>query len=408
MNHVDFYNEKTPMIASHQSSCTYASIDPSQRTKILNIGIIVIGLLAFTLSTYYMYDGAKSLTEKSVKPIALTFDIVEIFCGAIGFLFACGLGGYGAALYGNYQDLKESYPNSEAYQGSITSDLIGFANSPQRDRFDKMIWGSYFSNFLDQFDPVLLDRYFLLKNVATEKRIEHFREKLQEGCCTGYTMALIAKMKKNSNLSCNELKDSIKIENVVYFQIVYAILFELNRSKALESIDELEKKLLKINKEQKKELFAEFLVSFDSSTTDPSKLLFNYCDLFSDGLLFHESKCVKLNSNFTLSALIKDAEDDIFTQNKRDLNELTLSGSIDLNLIDTKEIKSGHTFFFQISDGYFRFMDTGSRLNHFFKFETKDRMIDALEDHLKKCYSKYKDISLSIILVGIPKNEQFI
>ncbi|MBA3238770.1 MAG: hypothetical protein H0T62_10560 [Parachlamydiaceae bacterium] len=438
MNSITFFNEKTPLSSLDKSDSSCTTLEPTQYLQLKKISMITLAIFAVTLSIYYIYDGAKTLSVgRPLKTKDLGFSIVEI---ASGFIFLMLTSGCTGAYLGNYQSMKKSYPHHEAYQGTFLDDITSLLNSPQLDNFDVKTWTLFLSNFLKQFDPVLLEQYFILKKVNSETQIdqiEYFCKKLRKGCCFGYSMAMLAKMKEGSKLPSRELKNSIKIENVVFFQLVNNILFDLNSSSVKSRVKYLLSRL-KENENSFKEIdnllnvqddedvknnryksIVESIVNFQGEMSDEIKdievscnyrrLFLNYCNLFSDGLLFYQSESLKKNDSMESQCeiLLKEfqkAETEILTQSLGTHDEMSIAGYISLQLRKENDKRSGHAFFFQMSGGYFRFMDSGSPLNHFFEFQTKDTMITGLVDHLKACYGKYKDVEMEIILLGIPRS----
>jgi len=414
MEPVAFFNERTPL------SGVSESIVRCERVK----KVIAVALFTFIsfIALFSIYDGTRTLLARPLKNSDFGWSIYQV---AFGFLCAMGLSGATGYSIAKYQNAIESYHHN-AYQGSFAETLTSLIDRPDLDD-----WKPVVSSFLDHFEPVLLDKYFLQKEVPLEQRTNHLLEKLKKGCCFGYSMAFLAKMKEGAKLSSKELKESIKFENVIYYQLVNNILWKLNSS--------ISNRLLKnafgvYRKTKWQGSFSDFLkendlhgnidvdkflmammsyckangIGVDDFTNDLKnsvnyrRLFLDYCNLLSEDVLFYESDLIKNFENSqkpkeVLLTLFQNAETSISSQSQTS----TLVGYVSVHHTNPDEKRSGHALFFQISDGFFRFTDSGAFLQHFFEFDSKEDMIEGLASHLKKAYGKDKDVSVSIILLGI-------
>jgi len=406
MEPVVFFNERTPL------SGVSESIVRCERVK----KVIAVALFIFVsvICVYYIYDGAKALSTGSLKRVDLIFSIFQV---AIGFSYVMAVSGATGYSIAKYQNAAESYPHINAYQGSLPENLISVLDKPNLND-----WKPVVSSFLDHFEPVLLDKYFLQKEVPFEKRLNYLLEELKKGCCFGYSMAFLAKMKEGAKLSSKELKKSIKFENVIYYQLVHNILWALSpRLKAAYHFyrkSECDHSLLDflnnldLYEHTDLDKFVttmcvflggrdNFNIEFKNSLNHNRQFL-DYHNILSEDVLFHESNLLKnfencQNPKEELLSLFQNAETGISAENQAS----TCAGYVSLDFTKPNEKRSGHAFFFQISDGFFRFTDSGASLKHFFEFDSKEDMIEGLASHLKRLFGKDKDVSVQIILLGI-------
>lgn len=404
--------------------------------------MIVTGIFFTAVLLYYIYDGVKTFEAKPLKTKDAIIAGAEITVSALCFFFYSAFAGM---HLGRYQNLVESYPQ-QSYQGT----LANYFEIYPHHRFVIENGKQYVPKFISQFEPCLLDMYFLIEKVENveEKKIEFLCEKLERGCCFGYSMALLAKMKAYPKVSSKELLESIRVENIIYYQLANSILWELRNCKETTvhlvayfsyhkpnqtlSVTNwlnlnVEKWLEYLHKERMKNLNSvdgvksevdECLsddkgVKTAASTKDQKvidfyghkKLFFNFCGFNSEDIYTHVMEDeLKFNEliELNLSKYFTDAQQAVFKQAQKEDN-MTMAGYIYICWPEEEKQKaSAHAIFFQMSDGYFRFYDSASSLNHFFEFKSHDLMLTGLKSHMKTCWNSFNEAKFQVVMVGIP------
>jgi hypothetical protein len=409
-----FYSERTPLTNSNE----WPVCEPTLRAQLKTFAWVTGYLLGTAACSYAIYDGAKTLSH-SPSERDLTYSIIQLTVGSLVSMFNCAIGGKKLA---EYQNIKELYPNQEAYQGNII-DFYNFDNDSQQ--FDQAVWNPFLNKFLNEFEPFLIERYFISKKISPDQRIAYLCNKLKKGCCYGFSMSLLSKMKKNARLSSDELKSGLKIENAAYYQLVYRLLLHLAKdddyyyypyvfiynhkmngdslpfAECLNLYEENSKKEDDITPEE----ISKEINDLKENIQSPHCFILNYFNLFADGiLLFTSDELVfdQLEEESLLESL-NLAEKAVLHQAVE--RKVSLAGHLSLEYRRQTK-KYAHAFFFQISDGYYRFFDSASHLFHFFEFPNKEKMARGLKEHIQTVYINFfkaKDVSIRIILIGIPQ-----
>jgi hypothetical protein len=439
----------SPDLESQNRSC-FSWRNAAQRALIEKTKFIASIVILNVVGIAGLYMGCMSLSTGPTSNLDLIISIALVAYGILVLPASCALAGI---TVGHYQNIEETYPHLENYQGSF-SDFLG--RLIIRHQFDVKTWTPYMRIFLKEFEPVLLDRYFLNKNIDTEEqKIAYFCRKLEKGCCFGYSMALLAKMKEHARSSSHELKNSIAMETVVYHQLTNAIFYGLARHAESRlypvsyfmfqgdlDVQKTFNYSLKEMMEYSETWIEDIIASEDkeASTTSvdseslcpaatpkdeiekkdnqlgnyisPKKYYLNYCGFNSSRVYIHEME-EALNiaemQKVDLLEQFEHAERAICQQALEHhlVDNMTIAGYISIQWPKKEERKAGaHAIFLQISDGYFRFYDSGSALTHFFEFETKELLADGIVTHMKSCWKSFDEGQFSMILVGIPHDDE--
>lgn len=449
MNPELFFQETTPLTCSTpvQESFCCNSLSPNQRYQLKKTAFIIGGIFAVAILLYSIYDGVKSFEARPLKTMDAVFAGAQMTLAASAFFFYSAFAGI---HLGRYQNLVESYPQ-ESYQGSLAKYFEeGFIG--HRHHFVIENGKQFIPMFISKFEPALLDRYFLIKKIenSEEKKIEFLCNELERGCCFGHSMALLAKMKNHAKTSSEELLNSISIENIIYCQLTNSILWDLRNDQdssfypALYSyyqdltereysfsewMNHIEEMLIQRRRESRnvktdaidtdedicitnnKLSEAEGIKSYDN-LFEHKRLFFNFCGFDSASIFIHEVKNkLKISELhcFNLSIHFDTAQQEIVNQARKyhyTFNQMTMAGYIYIQRPENKEYEGiAHAIFFQISDGYFRFYDSASQLNHFFEFPTQELMFEGLKSHMKECWNSFKMGEFQLVIVGIPHSK---
>lgn len=455
MNTDTFFRETSPLIPALDQRFCCNPQNHEQNYKYKKIALVVCGILFIAIVVSNINDGVKTIVARPLKTKDAIFAGVEIGASALCFIFSCIFAG---CYIGKYQNLVESYPQG-SYQGSFNNYFEIYPRHQSVIDTGK----HYIPEFINQFEPALLDAYFMIKKIeSNENKIEYLGKKLEGGCCFGYSMALLAKMKNHANTSSKKLLSSLKVENIIYYQLTNSILWTLlNNTESfyypayyflyreateeekkiyssfsdflnfgVENTLELRRKIkknpdaisnndaLKINEKMDisnndvtdvdKELpKAETITSPYKKFFEHKQLFFNYCGFSSEGICIQAMNELEIDNieKIDLSNYFKKAQEGISQQATASNihNELTLAGYIYLKWTkNEKEKGSAHAIFFQMSDEHFRFYDSASPLNHFFEFTSKELMTTGILNHMKLHWDSFEKASLELVLVGIP------
>lgn len=386
----------------HAASSDYCD----QFNKIL---FIVTGTFVTAFLIYNIYNGLTTFQAQSLTKTEILTAITQVAGSALAFLCCSAMGG---AYFARDQNLIQSLPDQENIQSSVP-DYFEEKLIDKPHRFAIEIVNSSISKFLNQFEPVLLSCYFSLHNLENgeEKKIEHLAKILETGCCFGYSIALLSMMRKQAKSSSNELMASIDVLNVIYYQLTYLIMLKLRSNQETyfypaayfdyQSLSETNCSFFE---------YAGTYINSMNTQNDPysNKLFFHffnfdsagiYSHMMSDRLLVNEMQESNLSDHFDAAqkAITKQIQ-----QNNLSVDQMTIAGYVRLLPPQNRVGTGAHTFFFQMSDGYFRFYDSGSQYNHFFEFSTKELMFKGLIFHIKTCWKSFLEGEFFIVLLGIP------
>lgn len=440
-----FFKEATPLNQIHDDfNCNSLH----QNYQLRKIALIVGGIF----SSQILLDNINQLIKNfQVRPLKME----DIFFGALQIsqemLFSSP---WGAIFFQNCQETLANYSEES---------LI---NNTHRSRSE--IKKRTVQKFINQFEPELLNRYFRIKKVenSNKQKIDFLCKKLKGGCCFGYSMALLSKMKNHAKSSSNALKKSIDIENVIYYQLVNNVLWSLRGSENFslspavyfyyqhlpeknftfsEFINEFEKKdedspvaneneeIIKTNNrnayiadsipESEKTNYSCKKESNNNLAGIPvglikkqkvinlfkhERLFFNFCDLESANIYVYDMEhLLKIGEMqlLDLSEHFNSAKQAISKQAQgfHTIDKMTMAGYFYIQRPGNKKQKgNAHAIFFQISDGYYRFYDSLSSLNKFFEFSDLEFMLKGIKTHMETYWKSYNNGNFKLILVGIP------
>lgn len=455
-----FFDESTPLAhvePNGNSCCNLLSLN--YKNRVLYAKIVRVASLIFIggVGIYGLYDAVNTLQTKPISSRDSIFAIFEL-CGAGGLaMITCAISAAVGSRLGLYHNQLDEYPHSEHYQGSF-ADILEWDLMIRYDIQDIEVWKPYVRAFFNKMKTLnLLDPWLKAKKYEdVEQAIEKVSKKLRKGLCYGTSMALLTKMRSHASLPSAELRDKIELEDIVYYQLMvificnstnknksdfyqkiyshlepkkFLIAFwnEWGPKKVLECMqkDKEEENQIQLEIEEpgsessmEKEFVDHLKIAYKENlskyvTREMLFLKLAGVDL-ENILVYQEQNMLKIKSSNKdeLVSCFSKAKEEIKSQaKKKKLEELTLAGVIALNILrqekeDGATVKgSGHALFFQISDGYFRFHDSGSELHGFFEFPSEELMMESLLEHIKTWDSSYKWEDLEFTLLGIPQDK---
>jgi len=324
--------------------------------------------------------------------------IAWLVSSSVNLLTTIGFTCYLTSLKCHFNTIHQSYPHQKYHQGSLFT-FLAYSDHVDSAK-DIETWKPYVRQFLEGFkDALFLPYWFAFKKFNDiEEALESLCQSLQIGLCYGYSMALLACMRKHADKNSLELLGHLHLETIIAFQLLQQFIVDcMNDRDAFEALcssiriyKNLKQTDLSEREWRSKEFLFLSLLNLDFNTTK----------MWSHEYLH---KIGSSNSQRLKKVVVKGMLN--IKRKQQDSKTITMAGIIKLK--ESKEdqategVHPGHALFFQLSDGYYRFHDSGSSLVGFFEFPNKELFFENLINHVNT-WPEYKMGRLQFTILGIP------
>lgn len=397
-----FFNEKLPLVPKNKAKCSNICLpnDFSSKLSLVKKLAITTSLLGVATLGYFTYESTRTLTENEIDDPKSILSLLIL--GADGVLLSIA-SCYFIAIKRFRNNLLNSFPHRDYYVGSTWTFYYN-----RIERIELKIDRTYLPTieaFISEMqERGIWDTWIGIKKFSDVKGAKnYFLTELKKGLCFGNSMELLSLMPKFSKTPSNDLILKLNFEKKIYFQLFDTFIHDLLRNE--ENICVILGHSWKRDPSDE-EIRSE--VEFLPQVSTREYLFLRFIGLEREKFIYH---CIELQkvSEITIEKIMisfAEAIQKVKNSAKQSNNrEPEITGTIHLQPDPKNKGSSGHALFFQFSDTYLRFHDSGHTLPGFFEFPSQKLFFEGLLQHINT-WPDYKEGLLSFTFVSFLEPHQ--